>query len=221
MSNLLRTAIDDVLGRDVAPSSSGAPRSLTLVQRRLLSMQHEILSQLRADDDAEVSYHRKMIEVLTRGFSGEYDSAFSTIEPELSRRECALVWDLLDMFRVLKSSLSQLDVDEVAAVGEHSKHALTFRGFDFNDSRESRLASYAKYLVEDDRWEELAEHFDATHEAGNSHAPMLATYERMLDVFKPIWQARKSDYSRGYGDRFVLNLDELKKVYAAWPYPRA
>ncbi len=129
------------------------------------------------------------------------------------------MWELLDMFRVSKSSLSRLDDDEKAAVGEHAEHALTFQGLDFNDSGEARLASYAKYLIDDGRWEELAEHFDAKHEHGNSHMPTLATYRRMLDAFEPIWEGKISDYSMGR-DRFVLNPDELTKVYSAWPYPR-
>jgi hypothetical protein len=221
VSDLVRSAIDEILGKDVTANPIGGPQSLTLVERSILVMQHEILAQLHADDRDEVENHLRMADVLTRGFTGEYDSVFSSIDSEISRRDCVLVWDVLDMFRVLTASLSRLDDDEKAAVGEKPEHALAFRGLDFNDSREARLARYAKFLVGDGRWEELAEAFDANHEGGNSHMPLLATYQRMLDTFEPIWKRKISDYSMGYGDGFVLNLDELRTMYAAWSYPRA
>lgn len=221
VSDLVRSAIDEILGREVTANPIGGPRSLTLVERSILVLQHEILTQLHADDHDEVENHLRMVDVLTSGFTGEYDSVFSSIDSEISRRDCVLVWNLLDMFQVLTSSLSRLDDEEKAAVGEHAEHALAFRGLDFNDSREARLARYAKFLIGDGRWEELAEAFDANHEGGNSHMPLLATYQRMLDAFEPIWKGKISDYSMSHGDRFVLNLDELRTVYAAWSYPRA
>jgi hypothetical protein len=50
--------------------------------------------------------------------------------------------------------------------------------------------------------------------------PLLATYQRMLDAFEPIWKKKVSDYSMG-PDSFLLNLDELRSVYTAWSNPRA
>src|ERR1039458_6848322 len=121
VSDLVRSAIDETLGREVTANSIGGPQSLTFVERRILVLQHEILAQLHADDHDEVVDHLRMVEVLTRGFTGEYDSVFSSIDSEISRRDCVLVWDLLEMFRVLTSSLSRLDDDEKAAVGERSE----------------------------------------------------------------------------------------------------
>lgn len=218
VSDFVRSAIDEILGREVTTNSTGAPRSLTLVERSILVTQHEILARLHTDNHDEVENHLRMVKVLTSGFTGEYDSVFLSLDSEISRRDCVLVWDLLDMFRVLTSSLARLDDDEKAAVGEHAERALTFRGLDFNDSREVRLARYAKFLIRDGRWEELAEAFDSNHEGGNSHMPHLVTYQRMLYAFEPIWKAKISDYSMGRGDRFVLNLDELRTVYEAWSY---
>ncbi|HEY1831360.1 MAG TPA: YfbU family protein [Acidimicrobiales bacterium] len=220
VSDLVRSAIDEILGREVTANPIGGPRSLTLVERNILVLQHEILAQLREDDHDEVENHLRIVKVLTEGFTGEYDSVFSSIDPEVPRRDCVLIWDLLNMFQVLKSSLSRLDDDDKAAIGEHAEHALAFRGFDFNDSREARLARYAKFVTGDGRWDELAESFDTNHESGNSHMPLLATYQRMLDAFEPIWKKKVSDYSMG-PDSFLLNLDELRSVYTAWSNPRA
>lgn len=61
-------------------------------------------------------------------------------------------------------------------------------------------------------------------ERGRHSSPVPATngwQRRMLGAFESIWQDKISDYSMGPSDRLVLNLDELRKVYVAWPYPRA
>jgi uncharacterized protein YfbU (UPF0304 family) len=213
VSDLLRAAIDVVLGRDLDRVVGDAPLSLSPVQRRMLTMQHQILSRLNAD---EADHHHKMVEVLERGFTGEYASVFESIRPELSHQECALVWDLLEMFRQLRFSLGRLDTAERAALGD--ERTLIFRGFDFNDSREARLASYARYLVvTNGQWEELGECFDDEHERGNSHMPVLAAYQRMLDAFTPIWENKIHAASRG-GRDYALSAKQLVAVAAAaWP----
>jgi uncharacterized protein len=217
VSELLRSAIDVLLGRDIDLPRQDVPTSLTMVERRLLAMQHEILSRLDADDAYEVARHKQRIEALDRGFTAEYGEEFIALQPEMSRRDCALVWDILDMFRNLKISVERIGVDKVAALDKHAARALTFRGFDLQDPHESRLLGYARFLVSTDRWEDLAEHLDAKHEHGNSHSPMLATYMRMLGAFQPIW---KSKLGRGFDpDALLLTQDELAAVLAAWPYP--
>lgn len=124
------------------------------------------------------------------------------------------------MFRHLKNGLERLSPEDRAALDDTAQHALTFRGFDFNDTREGRLATYAKYFIEDERWEELAVHFDAEHERGNSHMPYLVTYQRMLSAFTPRWEKRTSNSSLGFPERYVLDLADLQAVHAAWAAPR-
>lgn len=217
VSELLRSAIDDLLGRDVDRPREDVPTSLTMVERRMLAMQHEILLRLEVDDAYDVAYRKQRIDALDRGFTAEYGDEFAGLEPEMSRRDCGLVWDILDMFRILKASMARLGAEKVATLDEHAPRALTFRGFDANDSYESRLLGYARFLISSDRWEDLAEHFDASHERGNSHSPVLATYLRMLAAFQPIW---KSKLGRGFNPyAMLLTKDELATVLAAWPYP--
>ncbi|MCP9952328.1 YfbU family protein [Actinomadura madurae] len=220
VSDLLRAGIFEMLGKDVPTSDTSTPLTLTVVERRHLALQHEILAMLHADDEYEAAYHRRVIEVLAKGYTGEYHRMFSDISPELSRRDCSQLWDLLDMFRVLKASLERLDAAEKRALGEGAEVRLSFQGFDFNDEDEGRLADYAQHLIDTDRWQDLAEHFDDEHERGNSHSPRLATYLRMLEAFQPIWSAKVKDSGLSHDDRYVLNLDELRTVLAAWPYPR-
>jgi uncharacterized protein YfbU (UPF0304 family) len=218
VSELLRAAIDDMLGRGVDMPRHDVPNSLTMVERQMLMLQHQILAKLAGaelDDDAD--YHARQVDTLAGGYTGEYSDEFIALKAELSPRECELVWDILDMFRVLKASIAHVGVREVELLDEHAVRALTFRGFDANDSFESRLLGYSRHLISAGRWEDLAEHFDRAHEDGNSHFPALATYRRMLDAFQPIW---KGKLGRGYlPEDLLLSVDELAQVLKAWPYP--
>ncbi|MFB9834493.1 YfbU family protein [Actinoallomurus acaciae] len=221
VSDLLRASIFEMLGRDVpTDDTSSTPLTLTVVERCHLALQHESLAMLHSDDEHEADYHRRMVEVLTKGYTGEYYRVFAGISPELSRRDCRLLRDLLDMFCVLKASLDRLDAAEKNSLGEGAEVRLSFQGFDFNDAYESRLANYAQHLIDTDRWQDLAENFDDEHERGNSHSPRLATYLRMLESFQPIWSAKVKDSGLSHDDRYALNLNELHTVLAAWPYPR-
>jgi uncharacterized protein YfbU (UPF0304 family) len=153
--------------------------------------------------------------MLNGGYTGEYPREFAGVQTELSRTDCELVWDILDMFTVIKGSVAHLDQEAVQALGNAVEHALTFRGFDFNDPLESRLASYAEYLIKIGKWEALADRFDAEHEGGNSHHRVLPTYRRMLNAFTPIWEHKLAD--RGHAG-LHLTLVELQTILEAWPY---
>ena len=147
-----------------------------------------------------------------------YGDMFQLIQTEMTARECSLVHDILDMFDTLERSVSELTEVERASLGDHAEHALAFRGFDFNDNQESRLASYARYLIKTGRWESMAEHFEAKHEYGNSHFPALGSYERMLSVWRPMWGAKIASY--GGPSDYLFTPDELREIHAASPYPK-
>lgn len=202
------------LGLDVPDWS--APSSLSKRDRRQLALLHRLVQLVSTDED-ESKHHGTMIEVLEHGFTGEYGDEFTSIYDELPLEECRLVWDLLDMFRVIEASVGQVGIEVVRALDEHAEHALRFRGFDFNDRREGRLADYAAHMIREGRWLELALYFDDEHERGNSHARMLDSYLRMHGVFQPMWEAM----IRGAGGcRYHLTADELHKIVRAWYSPR-
>lgn len=185
-------------------------------------MQHETLAILTAEEGEgdggwESQYHRQMVDVLNSGFVAEYYRTFQMIEPELTERECDLVRDILDMFTQVEWSVEELGAEERAELGE-TTYDLRFRGFDFNDSREGRLASYAHFLIKDGRWERVADRFDSEHERGNSHMPMLATYQRMLSVWKPFSEAKIKAFGGAHDYR--LTLAELQEIRAARPFQR-
>lgn len=214
VSEWTRQLMSAELGLDLPKRS--APASLPKGNRLQLSLLHRVL-QLTSDDDDEIKHHTRMIEVLERGFTGEYDDEFVSIDEELPLDECKLVWDILDMFRVIGGSVQRVGIDALVAVDENAKSALSFRGFDFNDRREGRLAGYAAHVIRNGRWTELAVHFDDQHERGNSHSPVLGSYLRMLAVFRPLWEDMVHGVNRG---RYHLTEAELLSIVKAWPYPR-
>ncbi len=179
------------------------PASLAPVDRQKLILLHKILEHL---DDSEAAYHRQMGEVLTQGFTLEYESVFSAYS-ELPRSDCKLVMDVLDMFRVIKASLGTLDPAEKDALLAECEFALRFQGFDGNDAREGKMGSYVTYLQDTDRWTELQEDVEAA-DGGNSHARMLHRYVAMLEVYRPLWEGS------GYGRRH-LTVEQLRRIAEA------
>ncbi len=212
ITDLLRPLIDELTGR--ATKEPGAyPVHLTPVERRILSMQHEILGKL--DPDLE-DIHRRRSEVLDAGYAAEYSDEFLAVDPGLSARDCELVHDLLDMFTVLGSSLDKLDPAGLASLGEDAVARLAFSGFDGNDALESRMLAYAKYLIETDRWTNLAGHFEQ-NDGGNSHWRTLSAYQRMLEAYTPLYEAK---VKRGFGpDHHLLDAGELAQVARAAIHP--
>jgi uncharacterized protein len=218
LSDLLRGQIDDLLGRDV-PMRDAVPHALSCPQRHVLAQQHEVLALLQADDEHESEHHRAMATVLREGYAGEYGDVFVDMRSEIARSECKLLWDILDMFRLLGGSIDRLSADEHGVLGSDNEHRLRFDGFDRNDTRERRLLGYVHYLVGRGRWAELKPRLAEIGDKGNSHSPRLPSYQRMLAAYTPIYeQAAKG--ARGYAaDAGLLTVDELKRVAEACAVP--
>lgn len=215
LSVLLRDQIDALLGRQV-PMRDDVPHVLSFQQRQLLAQQHEILALLHTDDEYESQLHQTLAEVLHEGYAGEYDRVFGAMQPEVSRSECKLLWDILDMFRVLSASVNRLSADDRAALGDDNEDRLRFGGFDLNDTRECRLLGYVRHLVGTERWTEIKPRLADIGDNGNSHSPRLSAYERMLAVYMPIHEDSIRG-KRGYStDAWLLSVDELKHVAEAW-----
>ncbi|MCG8919425.1 YfbU family protein [Actinokineospora sp. PR83] len=190
VSALLRSAVDGLLGRDVERSWAEAPRTLGLMERQMLALQHKILAEVSAEDH-EQKQHRKRAQVLQDGYTGLYDEVFLAVSPELSASDCGLVMDLLDMFTVLQVALGKLDEQTKAELGGRARW-LEFSGFDFSDPLESKMAGYANFLIEDGRWETLAHHFDSKSGGGNSHTRMVDRYRRLLTAYNGVMVNRRA-----------------------------
>lgn len=222
VSVLLRYLIDGLLDRDDRdgmPRRPVVPESMTAIDRKQLALLHRILARLveektadeRLGHDGDTAYQLDRAQALEEGWTKEYDMEFYAMEPELSRRECGLVMDIFDMFRILQASIERVG-DQLS---DAEVRSLTFRGFDLNDEFESRLLGYARWLVSDgDRWQEQAEAFSAKNDRGNSHMPCLAVYQRMLEAYEPIW--RRIVHRSG---RELMSADELREVAAATIHP--
>lgn len=223
VSDLVRSQIDRLLdqGNRDEPRRRIVPESMTAVDRKQLSLLHKILARLveenpadeRLGHDGDTAYQLDRAQTLEEGWTTEYDMEFYAMEPELSRRDCGLVMDLLDMFRTLKYSAEQV----MEQLSEQEAWTLTFRGFDLSDAVEGRLLGYARWLVSDGkRWQEHAEVFSAKKDWGNSHMSWLGSYQRMLEAYEPIW---RSVVRRQGRSRDLLTADELRQVAAAATCP--
>lgn len=188
-----------------------APESLSFMERKTLSMLHTILSQVTRDpDDAE--YEEKLAEAVRSGYTGEYWREAAGFATELTRQETRLLFDILQMFRVLQFSIRR-QKDAGTPLDEKLLRSLSYRGFDFNDALEGQMASYVAYLIDDNRWAELKP-FIEDSDGGNSHMEMLDVYRRMLKEHRRIMAGRER---RSGLDDIELSLDELRRVAEARP----
>ena len=216
LSDLIRLELDDLLDRNTERVYGQAPQSLSLVERRILANQHRILAKLE-EDKYEIEHHQQLALALEQGWTAEYPEGFNIFYPELSRRDCTFVMDVLDMYRVIRASLRELPEKERKAIEKESEVALTHAGFDFNDPKESPLSGYVEHLIGTGRWKELSDLFGSNApEGGNSHMPTADVYRRMLEVFQPSWKRAMND-NRTSPDR--LTGDEIRAVFAARIHP--
>ena len=82
--------------------------SLSVVERKTLSLGCQLLLAAHGDLPDEL-YDAESIQdtmkALEYGYAGEYPRIFSGANDGLTYEECKLVWDILDMFRVIKYSI--------------------------------------------------------------------------------------------------------------------
>lgn len=219
LSDLIRSALDGLLMRGHEDHLDVAPPSLTAVERQQLALLHRILARVVGDDndvDGDKPYQLERAEVLENGFVREYSTEFYGIYPELSARDSEFVVDILDLFRIITFSVQKLQTDGVE-MNPDLVRTLRFEGFDLNDSREARLLSYARYLVNGQRWSELQYALSDENDHGNSHAAFADMYGRMLDEHAKIKASKHRERHRR--DSFLLSVDELQRLAGAQIHP--
>ena len=190
--------------------------ALTAYERASLILQHQALLAAQGQlpkESYDSKWHERAIEVFERGYEGEYPQLFPSSTEALDAYDCELVWDILDMFRVIHFSVEELGENGWDAIGvENAEWFGKFQGFDYQRERESQMAGYIEYLVKSGRWTEQEE---LVKEGTNSHSQMLPTYQAMLGAFKPIWR----EAVRG-GGRSHLSAHDLQKILLAAPGAR-
>jgi len=221
--NLINEAVVP-LRSEVDPDKSGdepSPEHFEFFERKVLSMLHRIMARVMSDDDrqhdaasgdGEPSDQYRLAEVLERGFTAEYWYEAAAFSRELSPRNCRRVNDILEMFRVAGVSIQRLEEDGTP-VDRRLREVLTFRGFDHNRPLELQMSMYLTHMVEDGRWEEVGDLLEQTR--GNSHSPMLETYDRMVSEYRAI----KKNKDRVPTSSHLLSTDELQRIAHAWVHP--
>lgn len=189
-------------------SEDMAPSSISSVNRLILRNQELILSESPILDEDERAAHANNAKILEEGYSHEYSYVFSSLRAEIPYNLSVELFDILDMFRVLRASYDLLSNEEKEEVAERD---ISFRGFDYNDFTESPLAGYVDFLFDNDRYTELKGPLSRYSDGGNSHQRNLDMYRRMKRCFEPIWREHLLAAS-------MLTLDEIKQIVSAIPY---
>jgi uncharacterized protein YfbU (UPF0304 family) len=195
------------VGRTDYPEET-APYTINNTNRLILRNQEQLLSMSDALDDDERAWHRKNVRILESGFTSEYHDVFCPLHPEIPYKRTVELFDILDMFRVLRNSYERLNDEEKTAVEERD---ISFRGFDYSSSEETALPGYVDYLFEDKRYGELKEPLARFSDGGNSHMPVIDVYRRMLRCFKQVWRPHLMSAT-------PLTVAEMNRVIAASAY---
>ncbi len=194
-----------------------APETLSFMERKTLSMLHRILGHVLPEDangvDGDNEYQMRCASMLEEGFTGEYGKEVAGFATELSKRDSRRVTDILQMFRVINSSISEIGKSETPIASDLVEQ-LAYQGFDYNDALEGQMASYVQHLLASGRWSELKPAVAASDD-GNSHMKMLEVYMRMLAEYRRIMASREG-YSR---EEYLLSAKELVAISGAQIHP--
>lgn len=179
VSALINAQIVELAGSvdEVRPDS---PYSLAPSDRYALMRMNEMMAVLHPEDQGS---YEEDAEAFRQGYVAEYSRIFSQMREELSRRDCEMVWDLLDMLRVLGVSYEALTESDRVGIDEPSCH---YQGFDRNDALEGSMASYVDYLAGTGRWTWTADDSLRYSDKGDAHMPMLPVYRRMFDAYERV-----------------------------------
>lgn len=161
---------------------------LSEVERGILLNQHKILSLL-VDEEGVKKHHEEMVEIYESGY--EYEYCIRDLNEPLDVESCKLVYKIINMYDDLNYAWN---TDE--AVKEKVKaRDVIFSGFDLNDPVETRLYSYAKFLIlEQMKFHETGEMIRKDVSKLNSHGfgPKLSGYIDMLNRYSEVGNSIKT-----------------------------
>ena len=170
-------------------------------QRLSLLNQFEILSKI---DETNRSYYEIKVQILKEGFEYHYDEyIWGELSDPLPKEDSRFVLDVLTMYKNIINSKSNLDPNDQEKIQSHDT---CFKGFDYNDPKEVKLASYAEFFIEKlDRFKELIE--DEKFEGFNSHFPTTSTYQRYLNNYNNVKTYDNYQFGK-------LSVDDLNQIFA-------
>jgi len=164
---------------------------LSIAERQILVNQYRILSIL---DEANKEDHELNIEVLYKGFEGEYDSVIEVYkDSDIKTLEvCNETNEILNMFRRIDNALVQYDETELEGIDVDK---LRFKGFDANNDPHYYYAEFQ--ISKRGRWQEQKD------KNLNSHSvSTLRKYRKMIEAMKNTLGS----------ERFDLELKDLKFI---------
>ncbi|UQU59985.1 YfbU family protein [Lactococcus petauri] len=166
---------------------------LTLKERLFLANQYETL--IKSSDGNDIEFYKKSLEIVKKGFTSYYDNLFSGIsEKELSKDDCKLVENILELYSDLKFAREYSS--EISSV--FSEKDIKFKGFDGHLTE--NYAEYAEFLVlKEKRWKE----FENTIENLDSHgaSPDLDGLKSMVKKWEKI--------NKSYDKLTVEDINEI------------
>lgn len=166
---------------------------LSKAERLTLIHQFRILEKLYPEHAERYAQDR---EIIAAGYTVQYDDVFGSVFEEMSDGECRYVFDVLDMYRILKRSYEELD-DKQGLTEEDVK----FKGFDLNN--EGKRYAFAEHLQKQGRWEETLSGYL------NSHSIMtVSLYPKMLENFEPIREKLMASQSGNW----LLTAEQIREV---------
>ena len=165
---------------------------LDIKDRLILYNQYEILKVLNSEESKE---YELMQNIVVNGFKSNYEELITGFSNETPESISEFVFDVLQMYRELDDSLSELSAEEKEHV---DKHDITYAGFDGNE--EGSYYTYANFVLEDlGSYEEI---YNNGKVELNSHRNMVNKYKRMVTTWKEIKSGRYDN----------LSFENIKKI---------
>lgn len=151
-----------------------------MYQKLCLTNQYKILRDLAIlrNDKHDEELYENNITILQNGFSYDYKKLFNEFSNDMTSEECELVWNILDLYCVMKHSYDKIKNPSIR------RDEIYFRGFDGNN--EIQLFDYCKFIIFNlSCFCELTEDGKADF---NSHCEMYNKYKKMVDKWISIGQ---------------------------------
>lgn len=167
------------------------PKSLTAIERQILSNQFQILAKLHADEEYVSKDYLNKYEILSHGFTGEYDDIFEVHTEEIPYETCEETNEILNMYRRINNAIASLTEEDKKQL---DLQKIEFKGFDANNDPHY---FYAKFMIENlEKWQEYKEKYLNSH----SQIPLI-NYRRMLKIQNQLLK-----------DKHDLNKDDLGQI---------
>lgn len=143
----------------------------TPTQRLILYNQFIIMSEQSRlqNDESNAKYYDLFADIISNGYTHDYDELNKLIYDEIDIDECKLVWDILSLYEKLQYSAKKTEIEELI---QNSK----FRGFDGN--YELELMNYCNFIINK---MERFQYLDLDNDDLDSHSKMKEYYQSMIN----------------------------------------